>query len=131
MGIYGLEVMRRGIIAVDGVESLEDAEEYIENCNPVDEAKWSDFLETIDGGTELRKISVPDSMVIREFAEKIEVRPAEIIKWLFMRGKVESLRSEISFDDMKEFADKYGFICEKETGDKNIVDYHLKILYFT
>ena len=115
MGIYRLEVMRRGIIAVDGVESLEDAEEYIESCNPVDEVNWSDFLEAVQGGTELRKISVPDSMVIKEFADKIEVLPAEIIKWLFLRGKVVVLDSAIGFDDMKEFADGYGFICEKET----------------
>lgn len=72
-------------------------------------------LEVMRRGAELHKISVPDSMPIREFAEKIEVLPSEMIKWLFLRGKVESLRSEISFDDMKEFADGYGFICEKET----------------
>ena len=130
MGIYRLEVMRRGIIVVDGMDSLEDAEEYIESCNPADEVKWSDFLETMDGGIELRKISVPDSMVIKEFADKIEVLPAEIIKWLFLRGKVESLRSEISFEDMKEFADGYGFICEKETGEKNIIDYGMRNIVF-
>ena len=130
MGIYRLEVMRRGIIVVDGMDSLEDAEEYIESCNPADEVKWSDFLETMDGGIELRKISVPDSMVIKEFADKIEVLPAEIIKWLFLRGKVESLRSEISFEDMKEFADQYGFICEKETGEKNIIDYGMRNIVF-
>ena len=130
MAIYRLEVMRRGIIVVDGMDSLEDAEEYIESCNPADEVKWSDFLETMDGGIELRKISVPDSMVIKEFADKIEVLPAEIIKWLFLRGKVESLRSEISFEDMKEFADQYGFICEKETGEKNIIDYGMRNIVF-
>ena len=119
MGIYRLEVMMCGIIVVDDVDGLEDAEEYIESCNPADEVKWSDFLEAMQGGTELHKISIPDSMVIKEFADKIEVLPAEIIKWLFLRGKVESLRSEISFEDMKEFADGYGFICEKETGVMN------------
>lgn len=115
MAVYRLEVIRRGIIEIDGVDSLENAKEYIENCNPVDEVNWSDFLETMDGGIELRKISVPDFMPIREFAEKIEVRPAEIIKWLFFRGKVVVLDSAIGFEDMKEFADKYGIICEKET----------------
>ena len=115
MGIYRLEVMRRGTIVVDGMDSLEDAEEYIESCNPVDEVNWSDFLEAVQGGMELRKISVPDFMPIREFAEKIKVLPAEIIKWLFLRGKVVVLDSAIGFDDMKEFADGYGFICEKET----------------
>lgn len=115
MAVYRLEVIRRGIIEIDGVDSLENAKEYIENCNPVDEVNWSDFLETMDGGTELQKISIPDFMAIKEFAEKIEVRPAEIIKWLFLRGKVVVLDSAIGFEDMKEFADKYGIICEKET----------------
>lgn len=49
-----------------------------------------------------------------DFADRILVRPAEIIKWLFLRGKVKHLDLEIGFYDMKEFADGYGFICEKE-----------------
>ncbi len=115
MAVYRLQVIRKGTIIVDGVDSLEEAQEYIESCNPVDDVSWSDFLETMDGGIELKKISIPDSMVIREFAGRIDVRPAEIIKWLFLRGKVKQFDSEIGFDDMKEFADGYGFICEKET----------------
>lgn len=31
------------------VDCLEDAEAYIENCNPVDEVKWSDFVEAGHG----------------------------------------------------------------------------------
>lgn len=89
MGMYKLEVIRCGMIIVDDVGSMDDAKEYIENCNPVEEVSWSDFLEAQEGGTELQKISIPDSMAIREFAEKIKVRPAEIIKWLFLRGKVK------------------------------------------
>lgn len=49
MAAYKVEVIRRGVIVVDGVDSLEDAEEYIENCNPIDEIKWSDFLEVVRG----------------------------------------------------------------------------------
>ncbi len=59
-------------------------------------------------------IRIPNAMIINEFADKIKVSPAEIIKWLFLRGKVVSNNSEIWFEDMREFADKYGFICEKE-----------------
>ena len=115
MGIYRLKVVQRGIIIVDGVDSLEEAEEYIESCNPVDDVNWSGFLEVMEGGIELQKISIPDSMIIREFADKIEVRPPDIIKWLFLQGKiVPNFDTEISFEDMKEFADQYGFICEKE-----------------
>lgn len=116
MGIYRLKVVQRGTIVVEGVDSLEDAEEYIESCNPVDDVKWSGFLEAMQGGIELQKISIPEYMTIREFADRILVRPAEIIKWLFLRGKIANgFDSEISFEDMKEFADQYGFICEKET----------------
>lgn len=43
MAAYKVEVIRRGIITVNDIDNLEQAEEYIENCNPVDEVKWSDF----------------------------------------------------------------------------------------
>lgn len=59
-------------------------------------------------------IKVPNAMMIKEFADRIKVSPSEIIKWLFLRGKAVSNNSLIRFDDMKEFADGYGFICEKE-----------------
>lgn len=114
MAVYRLQVMRKGTIIVDGVDSLEEAQEYIESCNPIDDVSWSHFLEAMDGGIELKKISIPDSMAIREFAGRIGVRQAEIIKWLFLRGKIANYKSVIGFDDMKEFADQYGFICEKE-----------------
>ena len=114
MRVFRLKVVQRGTIVVEGVDSLEDAEEYIESCNPVDDVKWSGFLEAMQGGIELQKICVPDVMTIREFADRILVHPAEITKWLFLRGEVRRLYSEIGFDDMKEFADKHGFICEKE-----------------
>lgn len=115
MGIFRLKVVQRGTIVVEGVDSLEDAEEYIESCNPVDDVNWSGFLEVMQGGIELQKIRIPDAMTVRGFADRMLVKPAEIIKWLFLRGKVKQLDSGIGFDDMKEFADGYGFICEKET----------------
>lgn len=115
MGIFRLKVVQCGTVIVEGMDSLEEAEEYLKNCNPVDDVNWSDFLEVMQGGIELQKISIPETMTVREFADRILVKPAEIIKWLFLRGKVKQLDSEIGFDDMKEFADGYGFICEKET----------------
>lgn len=114
MAIYRLKVIQRGTIIVDSVDSLEEAQEYIESCNPVDDVKWSGFLEAMQGGIELQKISVPDVMIIKEYAELIDVSPAEIVRQLFMCGKVVNYNSAIDFEDMKEFADKYGFICVKE-----------------
>lgn len=47
MAAFKIEVIRRGTIIVDGVNSVEDAAEYVETCNPVDEVRWSDFVETV------------------------------------------------------------------------------------
>lgn len=49
MASYKIEVIRRGTIFVDDVDSLEDAQAYIEDCCPIDEVKWSDFLEAGNG----------------------------------------------------------------------------------
>ena len=114
MSIFRLKVVQHGTVIVDGVDNLKEAEEYIKNCNPVDDVNWSGFLEVIQSGIELQKISIPDYMIIKEFSDKISVHPAKIIKWLFLHGKVKQLDSEIGFEDMKEFADGYGFICERE-----------------
>lgn len=58
-------------------------------------------------------IKASNAMIIKDFADKIKVNPAEIIKWLFLKGEIVSNNSEIRFEDMKEFADEYGFICER------------------
>ena len=50
MAKYQFDVVRRGFITVDGVDNLEDAQAYIEECNPIDEVEWSDFLEAYNGG---------------------------------------------------------------------------------
>ena len=49
MATYKLEVIRRGTIIVDDVEDLEQAEEYVEGCNPVANVDWSDFLQVVAG----------------------------------------------------------------------------------
>lgn len=36
-------------VELTDADSLEDAEAYIENCNPIDEVKWSDFVEAGHG----------------------------------------------------------------------------------
>lgn len=116
MAKYKVNVIRKGTIIVDGVDSLEDAEEYIKNCNPVDEISWSNFLECYGRGIEIKRIYVPNYMTIRKFAEKIEIRPAEIIKWLFLRGRIANYDTGIYFEEMRDFAEQYGFVCEKMEG---------------
>lgn len=59
MGTYKLKVVQCGTIIVDGVDSLEEAEEYIESCNPVYDVNWSGFLEVMEGGIEEGSPSSP------------------------------------------------------------------------
>ena len=114
MATYRVNVIRKGTIIVDGVDSLEDAEEYIENCNPVDEISWSDFLECYGYGTEIKKIYIPEYMSIRKFAEIMDIRPAEMVRWLILHGNVaKGYDTEICFEEMRAFAKLYGFVCEK------------------
>ena len=49
MAKYKFDIIRRGTIIVNGMDNLEDAQEYIENCSPIDDITWSDFLEIFSG----------------------------------------------------------------------------------
>lgn len=69
-------------------------------------------------------------MIIKEFADKIEVRPAERVKWLFLRGKVVDFKSEIGFEDMREFAEQYGFIVRKKDNVWQQIDKHHAHIFF-
>lgn len=65
-------------------------------------------------GTEIKRIYVPNYMIIRKYAEKIEICPVEIIKWLFLRGKIaKNYDTDIYFEEIRDFEEQYGFVCEK------------------
>ena len=102
MAAYKVKVIRHGYIIVDDVEGLTQAEEYIENCNPVDEVEWSDFLETTVCGRELEVIYIPDVVSVKELAEKLDVKPTQIVSWLFMEGHMATLNSKIGFETAKK-----------------------------
>lgn len=102
MAAYKLEVVRHGYVIVDDVEDLTQAEEYIENCNPVDEVKWSDFLQTTPCGTELEVVYIPDAISVKELAEKLETKPAQVVSWLFMEGHMTTVNSKIPFEIAKK-----------------------------
>ncbi len=63
---------------------------------------------------QIRVITVPDSLTIKELADKMKVQPSAIIKKLFLQGQIVTLNSEISFEDAESIAIEYEIICEKE-----------------
>lgn len=63
---------------------------------------------------QIKVITVPDSLTIKELADKMKVQPSAIIKKLFLQGQIVTLNSEISFEDAENIAIEYEIICEKE-----------------
>ena len=63
---------------------------------------------------QIKVITLPETLTIKELADKMKIQPSVIIKKLFMQGQVVTLNSEISFEDAENIAIDYEIICEKE-----------------
>lgn len=63
---------------------------------------------------QIKVITIPESLTIKELADKMKMQPSAIIKKLFMEGKIVTVNSEISYEDAENIAIDYDIICEKE-----------------
>ncbi|MDR1550672.1 MAG: translation initiation factor IF-2 [Hungatella sp.] len=63
---------------------------------------------------EIKTITIPEVMTIKELAEKMKLQPSAIVKKLFLQGKIVTLNTEIDFDQAEEIAMGYDVLCEKE-----------------
>ncbi len=63
---------------------------------------------------QIKVITLPDNITIKDLADKMKVPAAGIIKKLFMEGKIVTLNQEISYDEAESIAIEYDIICEKE-----------------
>ena len=63
---------------------------------------------------QIKVITLPDSLTIKELADKMKMQPSVIIKKLFLQGKIVTVNSEISYEDAENIAIDYEIICEKE-----------------
>ncbi len=62
----------------------------------------------------IKVITLPDTITIKELADKMKVQPAAIVKKLFLEGKIVTVNQEISFEDAENIAMEYEILCEKE-----------------
>ena len=62
----------------------------------------------------IRTITLPEKLTLKELGDKIKVPAAQIVKKLFMKGKMISINQEISFDEAEEIALEYNCIAELE-----------------
>ena len=63
---------------------------------------------------QIKVITIPESLTIKELADKMKMQPSVIIKKLFLQGQIVTVNSEISFEDAENIAIDYEIICEKE-----------------
>ena len=63
---------------------------------------------------EIREITLPEKMTIRELAEAMKMQPAVIVKKLFMEGMMVTVNHEIDFEKAQEIALGYDIIAELE-----------------
>ncbi|MBP5607960.1 MAG: translation initiation factor IF-2, partial [Lachnospiraceae bacterium] len=63
---------------------------------------------------DIKVITLPDSITVKELAEKMRIQPSEIVKKLFMQGEMVTVNQEISFEKAEEIAIDYEIMCERE-----------------
>lgn len=63
---------------------------------------------------EIKVITLPETLTIKELADKMKMPAASLIKKLFLAGKVYTINQEISFEEAEEIALEYDIICERE-----------------
>ena len=62
----------------------------------------------------IKVITLPETLTIKDLADKMKVQPAVIIKKLFMQGKIVTVNQEISYEQAEEIAVEFDILCEKE-----------------
>ncbi|MDO5346583.1 MAG: translation initiation factor IF-2, partial [Lachnospiraceae bacterium] len=62
----------------------------------------------------IKNIILPESLTIKELADKMKIQPAVIVKKLFLQGTMVTVNQEIDFDTAEEIALEFNCFCEKE-----------------
>ncbi len=63
---------------------------------------------------EIKQITIPESLTIRELADKMKMPAAALVKKLFMQGQMVSLNQDITYEEAEEIALGFEILCEKE-----------------
>lgn len=62
----------------------------------------------------IKVIVLPETITIKELAEKMKIQPSAIVKKLFLEGKIVNLNQEISYEEAENIAMEYDILCEQE-----------------
>ena len=62
----------------------------------------------------IKSIILPETLTLKELADKMKVPAASIVKKLFMKGQMVSINQDLTYDEAEEIALEYNYIAEKE-----------------
>ena len=63
---------------------------------------------------QIKVITLPESLTIKDLADKMKLQPSVIIKKLFLQGQIVTVNTEISYEEAENIAIDYDIICEQE-----------------
>ncbi len=63
---------------------------------------------------QIKVITLPESLTIKELADKMKIQPSVIVKKLFLQGQIVTVNQEITYETAEEIAIEYDIICEQE-----------------
>lgn len=63
---------------------------------------------------QIKVITIPEKITIRDLAEKMHIQPSVIIKDLFLKGEVMTPNSEVDYEKAEAIALEKDILCEKE-----------------
>ncbi len=63
---------------------------------------------------DIKQITIPESLTIRELADKMKMPAAALVKKLFLQGQMVSLNQDITYEEAEEIALSFDILCEKE-----------------
>ena len=73
----------------------------------------------------IRMITVPEVITVKELSERMKQKAADIIKKMFLQGKMMTVNTEISYEEAEAIALEYEILCEKEV-EVNVIEEILK-----
>ena len=63
---------------------------------------------------QIKMITIPEVLTIKQLADTMKIQPATIIKKLFMQGQIVTLNDEIDYEQAENIAVEFDVLCEKE-----------------
>ena len=63
---------------------------------------------------QIKVITLPETLTIKELADKMKMQPSAIVKKLFLQGQIVTVNQEITYETAENIAIDYDIICEKE-----------------